>query len=367
MNSSLIKMLVKDDGNKNFKKLLKFQSGFDNLPDELRMFIYDFDSYFITFFKANWDKVNSQFLKGGFHRKNLKQYDYVKNQEKLCRRYWSSLRPELHLSGKPILFKTEWNIKMKAATIVHPFGRVGYTSKNPVTVWLRNIERFEKTCPRERDIANKFVKETYKKRNLKVSMKSEFYLKRRKRNERRRGGELLKKRGDIFIENIKNILKSRMFKEYGFAEGQIVNLPFVSDAEWEGHKSFRGRVEKIVFCQPITKYKGCPSGNGGNCCLGGCHLCYFAKPRGERRFQSEAVEKYIGEVRIAIRFDDKEYKIYTPEFLASRVALNKRCHPIMDVGGIEYKTSMSEEGVVLHLQDYPIGLYDAETDTLRVL
>jgi len=82
-----------------------------NLPADMLYEIYQFDS-----FKYDvWDKVLSQFLKGGFYRNSLVPYKYVKKQAWCCRRYCAST-----LRVNPENGKFE-----------------------PVQYWLKNIKLFD--------------------------------------------------------------------------------------------------------------------------------------------------------------------------------------------------------------------------------
>ena len=77
-----------------------------NLPADMLYEIYEFDS-----FKYDvWEKIMSQFLKGGFYRKTLNIQGYVKYQGRWCRRYCAC--------GLRI---------------------------NPVKLWLQNIKLFDTT------------------------------------------------------------------------------------------------------------------------------------------------------------------------------------------------------------------------------
>ena len=86
---------------------------FYDLPDELQFLIFSFDPTFITKFKASLAKVNSQFLKGGF---NVKSYNIKKfmNGQKERAKHRASFR---------------------------------VTAYYKVSIWLRNIEKFENTYP----------------------------------------------------------------------------------------------------------------------------------------------------------------------------------------------------------------------------
>jgi len=83
------------------------------LPDELQFIIFSFDPTFITKFKSSLDKVNLQFLKVRF---NVKSYNIKKFMDSQKER-----------------------AKYRA-----PFSVTCYYK---VSIWLRNIEKFENTHP----------------------------------------------------------------------------------------------------------------------------------------------------------------------------------------------------------------------------
>ena len=45
----------------------------------------------------------------------------------------------------------------------------------------------------------------------------------------------------------------------------------------------------------------------------------FSKPKGEYEFDNDAVDNYIGETHIKIRFEDGGITLYTPDYLAARI------------------------------------------------
>ena len=84
-----------------------------NLPADILFQIYEFDS-----FKHDvWQKVNDQFLKGGYHRvlKKKQTSIYIKEQAKWCRCYC--------IKGKHIGTMVDRHVE--------------------VTKWLQNIRLFE--------------------------------------------------------------------------------------------------------------------------------------------------------------------------------------------------------------------------------
>jgi len=128
--------------------------------------------------KSNMDKVLDQFIKGGFNRKNLSIEPYLKRQFWCAKKFrgWHSLerntlRSWNYMKGGYELLtavsKTEWNIKLEAASSTFivtkctvederkPYSEripikvfsTRFTSKKPVTKWLKNIKKFETSYP----------------------------------------------------------------------------------------------------------------------------------------------------------------------------------------------------------------------------
>jgi len=79
-----------------------------NLPDELQKIIWELciDK------RHNWDKVNAQFLKGGFRRKNLDVSDYLKHENDIVRTFW-----ERNTQGKII---SRWMSNISKFEEMHP-------------------------------------------------------------------------------------------------------------------------------------------------------------------------------------------------------------------------------------------------------
>lgn len=111
-----------------------------SLPLFIQTIVYEFD-----YDKGeNWERVKSQFMKGGFHNKHLKLEYFLTNETSIVKRWWS-LR---HLTKRPIL--REWECETASASFgrYHRNGNVLWKmpiSEKPVTNWLRNIAKFERT------------------------------------------------------------------------------------------------------------------------------------------------------------------------------------------------------------------------------
>ena len=131
---------------------------FYRLPYELQLKIFSFDPTFIQRFKTSLAKVNDQFYKGGFYRKNLRVDRYIKKQEWCCRKFWRSKHPEMLTDNRndrrkiPVI--KEWDVK-KAKAICAVYYREHW-SRPPLTIrhllpsgativstWIKNIKKFE--------------------------------------------------------------------------------------------------------------------------------------------------------------------------------------------------------------------------------
>ena len=122
-----------------------------NLPQDIIRLIYAFciDK------RENWNKVREQFLKGGFNQKNLYILPYIQRQKEMCLETWLFTRPELNEFAqwdratskmKVCFFKYDnegWSINKKCA-VVYFKNRTNiikkYSSRNPVSKWLKNIQ-----------------------------------------------------------------------------------------------------------------------------------------------------------------------------------------------------------------------------------
>ena len=135
---------------------------FHNLPDELQLLIYSFDPTFIQRFRVDLNKVNEQFYKGGFNRKNLKVDIYIKRQVWCCDKYWRSKHPcqgiqynRQYRRKYPVIKK--WDVKTaKAICAVYyevwsskypGIRHVISSGANPVSSWIKNIKKFETHHP----------------------------------------------------------------------------------------------------------------------------------------------------------------------------------------------------------------------------
>lgn len=327
--------------NTNTKKLNPLNR-FNALPEELIWIILTFAGIDK---KSNMNKVLEQFIKGGFNRKNLKLQPYLDHQHRYAKQFWLSARPELSGSITEWNYITstneacpfeymngEWSIKWKMVRVtftrsrwvdgnlVQEF-RQKQSSKNPVSKWLKNIEKFETVYP-------EFAKMCYlpiKTRDFKVKKESNFYIKKKKKKGNMKIREYEKKAAEIFINQRRTLKYTQMFEKFGFKLQQLVVLQFKLEGEL---KPVKYRITSIYLTKPITRYYGCPVlgynriSTSGRCLFGGCRKCLFQKPRGHRRFEEDAVDKYLGIIKIGLRrcgnYGTQDH-YYTPEDLLSRI------------------------------------------------
>jgi hypothetical protein len=123
-----------------------------NLPADMLCHIYEFD----TFKYNKLNNVLSQFIKGGFIRKNLRIDLYLKKEKWCARKFWTSTRPNLSpVKNNVYILKKDWSCKNKSALYTREFTlhsgeiirREVISGANPVSEWLKNIKRFELTHP----------------------------------------------------------------------------------------------------------------------------------------------------------------------------------------------------------------------------
>ena len=170
------------------------------LPEELIWIILSFAGMDK---KSNMDRVLHQFIKGGFNRKNLKIQPYLSRQHWCAKQFWLSTRPELSRAmtqWNPVTLKNEvcpfeymngeWSIKWKMVRVTFTKSRLvdGHlvqkfrqkqSSKNPVSKWLQNIEKFETAYPtfatylseRKNRFNIKYISKFYKERSEKRKKK----------------------------------------------------------------------------------------------------------------------------------------------------------------------------------------------------
>ena len=131
----------------------KSKNYFHNLPDELQLLIYSFDPTFIQRFRLGLNKVNEQFYKGGFYRKNLRADLYIERQKWCCGKYWRSKHPDMR--KHPII--KEWDVKKAKAICAVYYGiyssnypgirHLISSGATPVSSWIKNIKKFETDHP----------------------------------------------------------------------------------------------------------------------------------------------------------------------------------------------------------------------------
>ena len=303
-----------------------------NLPTELVQHIFEFciDK------RLSWNKLNQQFLKGGFNRKNLKLNRYLEREQWCCKKLWGATRPEV--SGlmklwspvtrrmEPCSFKTwiKWNIKDKHAVVTFRIsGRsiVKWSGKDPVSKWLKNISKFETSHP-------EYAKETYlpkTKSPIKVKYLSKFYVDRRSYNKKKIKKENEKKAASLFMEERKQLKLDKC----SFNKNQEVLLSFTMPSG--KLKFYRGWVYLIYLHQ----HRG---GNG--------YRKIFSAPRGKNRFDALKIDNYIGELRIMIRFEDGDYKQYTNHKLIERIQTSAKELIAKEKKVFARNNKVSEEDVV---------------------
>jgi len=233
------------------------------LPEELIWIILSFAGMDK---KSNMDKVLDQFIKGGFNRKNLKIQPYLGKQHWCAKKFWLSTRPELwslRTEWNPITLKREvcpfeymhgeWSIKWKMVRVtfikniwvdgnlVQKF-RQEQSSKNPVSKWLQNIEKFETTHP----IFATYLPERKNRFNIKCN--SEFYKERSKKREKKLARSLKfqqnKKKAQDLLTEVSNIKLESAKKQYGFEVGQEVLIPCLPEQVPYNKYS--------VWCNPLS-------------------------------------------------------------------------------------------------------------------
>ena len=284
---------------------------FTNLPIELEHHIYEFciDK------RIHWNNVSEQFLKGGYNRKNLHPERFIKHQHKLCRRLWMSTRPELNggmsewnnitKKREPCIFKYkgEWCHKKKLAvvTFTTKYGFINQSSsKNPVSKWISNINKFETSNP-------KLAKKLYlseKNRDLNIKNNSKFYVKKRAKNYKKKIKEQEKIQANLFIKERQDLKKTIVLSKFEYYHNQKLILSFT---ESDSLKFYRGTIQRI-YLETQRDIHG---------------RCIFTKPRGIRRFDPNIVDNYIGEIRIKVSFEDNEYRYYNPDRLLERIEQSK--------------------------------------------
>lgn len=288
------------------------------IPSEIIQYIYELciDK------RINWSKVTEQFLKGGFYRKNLKVNSYLKKQNWCCKKFWNSYRPELsgevttliNNKREPCSFDYrygEWSIKTKQVIVTFKMRRSfrnRWSSKDPVSKWLKNIKKFETAGARY--ITLNDFKEMYleylpkEKNNFGIKFKSQFYKDRAEIYKKKKKKKEEEKNSGLFIEERKKL----KIENSPFIKGQTVNLAFtVPEQNKYKIKFYKGRVTGKLFKQHRDDN----------------NRLIFKKPRGNNKFIPDIVDNYIGELYITVRFEDNEIRHYTIEKLLLRIQVSK--------------------------------------------
>ena len=277
-----------------------------NLPSEITQQIFEFcgDK------RLAWDKLNQQFLKGGFNRKNLQLIKYLQKEKWYAKKFWASTRPEISgaITQWNIVTKKreiclfdyqhgEWNIKNKAVRVTFKtnYGeRNRWSAKESVSKWLNNIKKFETSYP-------EFARNTYLPNTtppINIKRNSKFYIDLRSRNKKKRKREKVKKEASLFMEERKQL----KLKKCNFKKNQELLLSFTMSSG--KLKFYRGRVHQIY----LRQHRGVI-----------LRQLIFPAPRCANRFDPLKIDCYIGEVKISVRFEDNEIRQYTSEKLTERV------------------------------------------------
>lgn len=300
-----------------------------NLPEDIVRIIYAFciDK------RVNWDIVKEQFLKGGFNRKNLRILPFIEEQKKKCLEFWFDKRPELDKYHRmewnsikksfelcPFEYRREWDIKKKSAVVAlrtKHGTNVHFSSKNPVSIWLKNINKFEAVAvnyggiERHKASAGLYYG-TNEKNRFGIKFKSAFYKERAIMRKKKKEKKAHLEKANRFIEE-----RRKLKKMCGFELNQSVVLFFNMNGSLpklgSDIKFYRGNVVDVFLKQHR---------NNGR--------LIFSKPKGAYEFDNHAVDNYIGETRIKIRFEDCEKRIYTPGNLAARIIHTNEIIDIMN-------------------------------------
>jgi len=285
---------------------------FEKLPIELVQYIYEFciDK------RIHWDKVTEQFLKGGFNRKNLNIFPFIEKQKKLCRRFWLSTRPEIYgITQWNTITRTydlcpfdyrygEWDIKKKYVVVTFERRngfRNRWSSKDPVSKWLKNINKFETAALNWHcSYAPPLGYLPKEKNNFGIKFNTQFYKNRAEKNKKKKKKEEDKKKSDLFIKERKDL----KIKSCPFINNYAVLLSFITQTT---KKIYKGNVTRIWL-------KEHRNDNG---------RLIFTKPRGKNSFDPNTVDNYIGQIKITVRFEDGEYRYYTTEKLLRRIKISK--------------------------------------------
>ena len=239
-----------------------------NLPDELQQIIWELciDK------RHNWDKVNAQFLKGGFSRTNLNVSNYLKHETDTVQTFWKWLRNR----GKM------------------------------VSRWILNVNKFEEMHP---DRAM-YLSEKKREKKLVKALKNRELSAQKK--QARRDDTL---RAKVFMLTRIKFLRSQELKKYDISRSIYLKIdpnikrqdPTQNENDLES-KFCKGRIVGI-YCTPLVVLHG------------------------KDRYDKSKVDKAI-KVRIRVCFEGGQYRYYSPESLVERiiVSVEDQCTEINDLG-----------------------------------
>ena len=300
-----------------------------NLPEDIQRYIYEFCS-------DKWesmDKVLNQFLKGGFNRIHYNIKRFLKNEKKRA---------------------------INSANFRN-------SRKSKVTIWLRNIEKFEKTHPEE---AN-YLSEKELEINFKIALKTR---KEKAEEKLRISNDLIRERK--ISTKCERELKQQFLTEYYY--GQELRLP-INVLIPSMMTSIALREDETMDCDICTckidsVYFINKSGRGW-----GIDVEYQ-----KMRFNEKWVKQHI-ELIVELRFNNSLRRYYDVLFFKQRIELSKHYGventqiwvgngeevelDIIEIKNCKYM--YDEKGIyadiknlLLDMEKKPIGIYDKEIDEI---
>jgi hypothetical protein len=237
-----------------------------NLPEDIQRYIYEFcsDKW------ENMDKVLNQFLKGGFNRINYKIKNFIKNENK------------------------------RAINVAN----LRNSRKSKVTIWLRNIEKFENTHP---ELANYLSKKEFEI-NLKIALKRRNEKKAKKlhdENENIRARKL--------FEKCERDLKTQFLTEY--YQGQELRLPINAlrpnkswtNNTWEEDETIdcdicTCKIDSVYGSSNLSDYRD---------------YCTYQKMRFNEIWIKQNIELYV-----ILKFNNGCWRRYTITYFKQRIELS---------------------------------------------
>ena len=350
-----------------------------NLPSELVQHIFEF----CINKRLSWNKLNQQFMKGGFHRKNLKIETYLKKEKWCARRFWTGTRLNLspikngsqHSSTNVYILKREWDCKNKSARYEYEHtlhsGRIIRRSvnsgANPVSKWLKNIERFELTHPT-------LVSYLTEKREFNVNFNSIFYKKRRQKKKDHKLQDLKKLEKKTRVDNLLAETKLQKLKAsmvYGFKVGQLVSI-----------SCLKTQFPCGSFINPNYVWLNPPLGDSVT--EGKITRISVWLKQNHKRYNKlcpfSVAKSFHVQITISTVTPSCFFAHYTPEVLTDIIKLTKEFSEMsddkeyvelssIDINGVTYLHDphgiyAGIKHLILSEEGTPLGIYDKENNTL---